>query len=88
MVRKLFFFPLRKDNAMSEKSEISYMQVRIARMAARKWNLSIAEVGKLFAQHQVFQHIRDCYPVYHVEGDEAVWEDLQAFFRNRGCHYA
>ncbi len=73
---------------MSERSEISYMQARIARMATQKWNLPISEIGKIFAQYKVFQHIRDCYALYHVEGDEAIWEDLQPLFRNRGCPYA
>ena len=73
---------------MTERKQITHMQVRIARMASERWGLPIAVIGKLFSEYQVFEHIRDCYGIYHVEGDEAVWEDLQPYFRSRGCPYA
>ena len=73
---------------MSERSQITYMQVRIARMATEKWNLSIAEVAKLFHQYQVFEFIRDCFGIFHVEGDEAIWEDIIPYLKTKGCVYA
>lgn len=73
---------------MTKRSEIAFMQARIARIATQKWRLPISEVGRLFDQYKAFQHIRDCYDLYHVEGDEAIWEDMQPFFRHRGCPYA
>ena len=73
---------------MTRRAEIAYMQARIARFAVEKWGLSINEIGRLFAQYQVFQHIKDCYDLYHMEGDEAVWEDIQPYLRHRGCPYA
>lgn len=73
---------------MTKKSEIAYMQARIARIAAKKWGLSICEVGSIFAQYQVCQHIKDCYGFYHTQGDEAVWEDMQPYLIHRGCPYA
>ena len=73
---------------MTTRSEITHMQVRIARQATEKWGLPIGEVGRLFKEYQVFENIRDFYEAYHLEGDEAVWEELQPFFRNKGCSYA
>ena len=72
---------------MPERSQITYMQARLARLAAQKWNVSIADVGRLFGEYQVFQHIRDHFDYYHLEGDEAIWEDLQPFFLHKGCPY-
>lgn len=71
---------------MTKRASISYMQARIARIATHKWNLSISEIGSIFGLYQVFQHIRDCYDLYHVEGDYAIWEDLQLLFSNRNPH--
>ena len=73
---------------MTRQSEIAYMQARMARMATEKWKLPIEEVGRVFSDYQILQHIRDCYDLYHVEGDEAIWEDLQPLFQHRGCPHA
>ena len=56
--------------------------------ASEKWNLSIGEAADIFTKYKVFEYIRDCFGIFHVEGDEAVWEDLIPYLRNRGCHYA
>ena len=73
---------------MSERMQIAFMQARLARIASQRWNLSIAEIAKIFDQYQVFRHIENCYSLYSIEGDEAIWEDLQPYLRNKGCIYA
>ena len=73
---------------MSERMQMTFMQARLARMASRRWKLSIAETGRIFDQYRVFAHIEACYGLYHVEGDEAIWEDLQPYLRKMGCTYA
>ncbi|MBR4473511.1 MAG: DUF3791 domain-containing protein [Oscillospiraceae bacterium] len=73
---------------MSERSQITYMQLRIVRLATRKWNLSIGEVGRIFGEYRVFEYIRDCFGIFHVEGDEAIWEDIIPYLKNKGCRYA
>ena len=70
---------------MSERSQITHMQVRIVRMATEKWNLPVAEVARLFQLYHVFDYIRDCFGIFHVEGDEAVWEEIVPFLKARGC---
>ena len=73
---------------MPERKQLTWMQVRLARLAARKWGLPLSTVGKIFAEYGVFEHIRDCFGLFHTEGDEAVWDDLQPYLRRRGCPYA
>lgn len=72
---------------MTERAQITHMQVRMARMAAEKWGLPIGEVARLFRQYQVFEFIRECFGIFHVEGDEAVWEDLLPYLKSKGCSY-
>lgn len=68
---------------MNERSQITYMQVRIVRMATEKLNLSVAEVARLFDQYQVFEFIRDCFDIFRVEGDDAIWEDIVPYLKVR-----
>ncbi len=70
---------------MSERKQITHMQVRIARMATEKWKLPIAEVAELFHRYQVFEYIRDCYGIFHVEGDDAIWEEIMPYLKRQGC---
>ena len=69
---------------MSERRQITHMQVRMARMATEKWNLPIAEVARIFQEFQVFEYIRDCFGIFRVEGDEAVWDDLVPYLKSKG----
>lgn len=73
---------------MSERNQITYMQVRIARMATEKWDIPVSEVARLFQQYHVFEFIRDCFGIFHAEGDEAVWEEIVLYLKARGCAYA
>ena len=73
---------------MSERKQIIHMQVRLVRQAAERWKLSAAETAGVFEQYRVFEYIRDCFGIFHVEGDEAIWEDLVPYLKSRGCAYA
>ena len=72
---------------MTERAQITHMQVRMARMATEKWGLPISEVARMFRQYQVFEFIRECFGIFHVEGDDAVWEDLLPYLKSKGCSY-
>ena len=73
---------------MTERNQITHMQVRIARMAAEKWKMPIGQVAGIFAEYQVFEYIRDCFGIFHTEGDEAVWEDIVPYLKARGYLFA
>ena len=64
------------------------MQVRLVRMATQKWRLPVGEVAGIFDRCQVFAYIRECFGLFHVEGDEAVWEELIPYLKSKGCQYA
>lgn len=69
---------------MSEKSEITFMQVRLLRLASEEWNMSIQKVNELFDQYSIFKFIDDCYGVFHMEGDYAVFDEIKTLLRNKG----
>lgn len=69
---------------MSERQQIIYMQTRIIRLASEEWSKSIEEISRLFAKYNVLQYIEDCFDIFHVEGDETILEDVEAYLRNRG----
>lgn len=73
-----------RDHTMSERQQIIYMQARILRLAAEKWNKSIESVAELFVKYGVLQYIEECFGIFHVEGDETILEDIAAYLESRG----
>ena len=69
---------------MSEKSEILFMQVRLVRLASEEWNTSIQKAAALFDRYSIFKFIEDCYGVFHMEGDNAVFDEIKILLRNKG----
>ena len=69
---------------MSEKSEIIFMQVRLVRLASEEWNTSIQKAATLFDRYNIFKFIEDCYGVFHMEGDNAVFDEIKTLLRNKG----
>lgn len=69
---------------MNERQQITYMQVRIVRMAAERWRKSLAEVTELFDRYSVLEYIEENFGLLHLEGDEAVFEDVCGYLHNRG----
>lgn len=69
---------------MSEKTEIIFMQVRMLRLASEEWNVSVQRANELFDEKDVFKFIEECYGVFHMEGDQAVFEEIKTLLRNKG----
>lgn len=69
---------------MSERKQILYMQTRILRLASEKWNKPIELVSGLFTRYDALRYIEECFDMFHIEGDEAILEDVEAYLRNRG----
>ena len=69
---------------MGENRQITFMQARISQMAARYWKLSLGEVMAVFCANGVLEYIADCFDYLHLEGDEAVFEDVKDYLKNRG----
>ena len=69
---------------MNERQQIIYMQTRIMRLASEEWNKPIEIIAELFAQYGVLHYIEECFGIFHVEGDEAVLEDVATYLKNKG----
>lgn len=70
---------------MNERQQITYMQIRIVRRAAENWQLSLAEVTALFDRYRVLEYMEENFGLLHLEGDEAVFEDVCGYLRNKGA---
>ena len=64
---------------MDEKSQIIYMQTRLTRLAAERWNMSIPQVATLFEEKGVYHYIAKMWDLFHVEGDLAVLDDVKQY---------
>lgn len=69
---------------MNERQQIIYMQTRIMRLASEEWNKPIEIIAELFAQYGVLHYIEECFGIFHVEGDEAVLEDVVTYLKSKG----
>lgn len=70
---------------MNEHEQILYMQTRLTRTAAEKWQKPLAEVIKVFTRYGVLEYIENCYEIFHVEGDEAIFEDIEHYLSAKGA---
>ena len=59
---------------MIEKTEITFMQTRLIRLASEEWHLPVEQIIHLFKEADVLGYIEKCYGIFHCEGDEAVLE--------------
>ena len=70
---------------MSESQQILFMQNRILRMMAEKYSLSLKQAAEMFGQYNVLAFIREGFGIFHVEGDEAVFEEVKSFLQAKGA---
>ncbi|MDY6285043.1 MAG: DUF3791 domain-containing protein [Hallerella sp.] len=70
---------------MDEKRQILFMQIRILRMASERFHLSLKETAELFKKFEVLRYIRECFGIFHVEGDEAVFDDVKSYLKIKGA---
>lgn len=70
---------------MGERQQITYMQVRIVRLACHRLCLSLAEVVALFNSCDVFGYIERNFGLFHMEGDDAVFDDVVAYMDRKGA---
>lgn len=69
---------------MSEKTQIVFMQTRILRMASEEWNTTIQKANAVFDKYNLLRFIEECFDVFHLEGDRAVFEEIQTVLRCKG----
>lgn len=61
------------------------MQIRILRKASERFGLPLKETAELFKKFDVLKYIRECFGIFHVEGDEAVFEDVKSYLKIKGA---
>ncbi len=69
---------------MGEKSEITFMQTRLIRLASEEWHLPVDKIIDLFKKADVLGYIETGYGIFHCDGDEAVLEDITEFLERKG----
>lgn len=69
---------------MSERQQIIYMQTRIMRLASERWNKLMETISELFTKYNALRYMEECFDIFHVEGDEAILEDVETYLGNRG----
>ena len=70
---------------MNESQQILFMQIRILRVMAEKYSLSLKKAAELFGQYNVLPFIRESFGIFHVEGDEAVFEEVKSYLKSKGA---
>lgn len=69
---------------MDQKDEMILIQVRLLRLAAKTWHKEMPEVAKLFSQFKVYDFMQDMYEEFHVQGDSANLNEVEAYLRSQG----
>ncbi|KUE75258.1 DUF3791 domain-containing protein [Subdoligranulum sp. AM23-21AC] len=69
---------------MTRKEEILYMQTRLLRLAASHWSHSDDEIQSIFVKYGVYEYIEDGYELFHLEGDEAVLQEIAEMLKRKG----
>ena len=69
---------------MDRKDEIILIQVRLLRLATKTWHKDMSEVAKLFRQYKVYDFMQDMYEEFHVQGDLASLNEVEAYLKNQG----
>ena len=70
---------------MSETEQILFMQIRLLRMMAEKYGVTLKQAAQTFAEYNVLPFIREGFGIFHVEGDEAVFEEVKGFLKSKGA---
>lgn len=69
---------------MDEDTQALFMQARIARLASLRRGVSLNRATTVLWESGALAYVRDCFDYFHLEGDEAVLDDVEAFLANRG----
>lgn len=65
--------------------EILRMQIRLFRLACRRWNKSNIECAEIFDRYGIDEYIAEFYDLFHIQGDEADIQDIESYLVNRGA---
>ncbi|MDO4796603.1 MAG: DUF3791 domain-containing protein [Coriobacteriales bacterium] len=69
---------------MSEEAQVVNMLVRISRLAAARWGLTLEQVMQVFAPTDALGYVARNFALLHMEGDDAVLDDVEEYLAARG----
>ena len=70
--------------ALYEESQMINMLVRVSRLAARRWGMSLAQVMRVFVPADALGYVQRNFALFHMEGDDAVLDDVEEYLAARG----
>lgn len=71
--------------SMNEEQQILFMQIRLIRMTSEKLGITLKQTAEMFDKFKVLPFIRDCWGIFHVEGDNAVFEEIREYLISKGA---
>ena len=54
-------------------------------MTSEKLGITLKQTAKLFDKFKVLPFVRDCWGIFHVEGDNAVYEEIREYLISKGA---
>lgn len=69
---------------MSEKTEITFMQTRLIRLASEEWHLPVEQIIHLFKEADVLGYIENAMGFFIVRVMKLCLKTLQNFWKERG----
>ena len=70
------------------EKEILRMQIRLFRMACKRWGMNTTECVEIFEKYNIDKYISDLYEIFHVQGDESNLDEIEMYMKNKGANYA
>ena len=69
---------------MSEQSQIVHMMIRVCRLAAERWGMTLAQAVGVMEPADALGYILRNFGLFHMEGDEAVLDDVEEYLASKG----
>ena len=60
------------------------MEVRVFREFLNRFKMRAVDAYRLFEENDIWGYIESCYEVLHMNGDEAVLNDIQRILQRNG----
>lgn len=72
---------------MEEREQILFMQIRMIRFFSERFNLPLRNIAEIFKEFAVLSFIKGSFGILHLEGDEAVFEEVYNYLKSKGVSF-
>ncbi len=66
------------------QSDIADMKCWLIRLAQTRWEMTAAEVARLFREAEVYSYITELYDLLHLSSYDRALDDVEAYLETRG----